>query len=270
MFKNLLVLVTLSLAFPSGIKAQIVINEVLPNPQGGDDGAEWVELYNTSSQTVPLLGCVLHLHETDNNQNVLFGEEDFVEKYKVISWDRSWLNNNADEVRLECGTYSDTVSYGSGKSVIAPSEGNSLGRSPDGEGGFYVLSSVTLGEVNSAPPTSTPLPTNTATVTPRLTPTPKPSNTPIPTNMPTQIKAPTGRAVEDQSIEDELKTDENGNGTRGVLSANENTNNKENSDQVEEKKENVKNFPIVAVVFILVGFGLIVFPVFSFLRMKKL
>jgi hypothetical protein len=58
-----------------------------------------------------------------------------------------------------------------------------IGRSPDGSGSFFKLSSATKGGPNSAPipdPTNTPTsgPTSTPTVTPTITQTPAPTQTP--------------------------------------------------------------------------------------------
>ena len=43
-------------AVPSLASAQVVINEVMYNPQGSDSGREWVELYNQGSSDVTLVG----------------------------------------------------------------------------------------------------------------------------------------------------------------------------------------------------------------------
>jgi hypothetical protein len=264
--RNLLVLVTLSLVLPSAVKAQVVINEVLPNPSGEDDGAEWVELYNMSSETVTLKGCTLYLHETNNSQRVLFGEGDFVEKYKVVSWDERWLNNNGDKVRLECAMFNDSFVYGGDNGIGAPREGISLGRSPDGAGAFYILSAITLGEANSTPPTSTPLPTNISTPTPRPTSTPRSTNTPAPTNVPTKTKIPTAGPKE-EGAENDLFAEQNDSKNNDVLGIKQNDEvNDENFPKIESEKE---NFPFIAGVFIIVGFGLISFPVILFLKQIK-
>lgn len=263
MFKILLILTIFALTFPLAAKAQVAINEVLPNPPGEDDGSEWVELYNTTSQIVPLLGCTLFLHETNNSQSVVFGEGDFVEKYKVISWDKSWLNNSGDQIRLECETFSDSIAYGSEKNVVAPSEGKSLGRSPDGTGSFYVLSSVTLGEANSAPPTSTSIPTNTATVTS------EPTSTLWPTNEPTRIMTSIIKPTEEENDEDDLSGHEREDLSSEVLSTSGENEVGQNSDQVNDGKKNNRTFPIASAIFILIGLSLIGFPAIRYLRMKK-
>ena len=213
LIKILLTSLIILLTSFSNIFAQVVINEGFPNPVGPESGGEWVELFNTSSEVQSLNDCTLHLHSTDNNQRVVFGDEAFIDDYEVISWDDSWLNNGGDLVRLICPNFSDSISYGdvNGSTVEAPAEGVSIGRNPNGTGGFYVLASVTMGGPNSAPPTSTPTPTNTPTPTPTptksptptkvptptKTPTPKPTVKPSPTQKPTVIVSPTNNQTED-------------------------------------------------------------------------
>lgn len=41
--------------------SSVILSEVLPNPAGSDAAGEFIELYNTSSQTVSLSGCILRL-----------------------------------------------------------------------------------------------------------------------------------------------------------------------------------------------------------------
>ena len=84
--KTILIFLALFLFSFNTVGAQVVINEVLNNPAGSESGAEWVELYNKSSSPVSLSGCVLFL-DVSADQKVQFGENDFVDKYKVISWD---------------------------------------------------------------------------------------------------------------------------------------------------------------------------------------
>ncbi len=46
----------LSLALPAAAHAAVTINEVMYNPKGSDSGREWVELYNSGSSDVALVG----------------------------------------------------------------------------------------------------------------------------------------------------------------------------------------------------------------------
>src|SRR4030042_6399387 len=145
MYRSLLFALLLILIFPNIASAQVVINEVLLKPEGSDDGAEWVELYNLNSGVQSLASCVLYLDDSYAPQKVVFESEDFIEKIEVISWDASWLNNSGDQIKLECPSFSDTVTYGSitGATIAAPDEGESFGRSPDGSGRYSLLVSLT-------------------------------------------------------------------------------------------------------------------------------
>ena len=142
--------------------AQVVINEVLPNPVGDDSGAELIELYSKTDSPLSLDGCILYFHETDNYQKVVFNAGDFIDKYKVISSGGEWIRNTGDQIRLICTSFNDSVSFGdmTDSVVAAPNEGLTFGRSPDGTGGFYLLSSETMtngGSSNSSPISQFPL-----------------------------------------------------------------------------------------------------------------
>lgn len=242
------------------ISAQVVINEVFPNPEGDEAGAEWVELYNLSNEPISLEGCILYLHESDNNQKVKFSDDDYIEKFKVVSWDESWLNNSGDETRLICSTFNDSVAYGSanGALVGSPKEGFTIGRGPDGSGNFYVLNSVTLGSINSQPPTSTPMPTISPTPIPTREPTATVTFTPTPTRIPT--KTPTSAPTLSDSPE----------GEEQVLGLKEDEVEIEKDEEgISDSKENKTPIPLAARVFILAGLGLIGFPVTNYFRLKK-
>ncbi len=256
--KYLFVLMLVFLIFPGTIKAQIVINEVFPNPAGDEGGAEWVELYNLDANPASLSGCILHLHESDNNQRVVFSDDDFVEKFKVVSWDDSWLNNSRDKVRLVCASFHDETAYGvaNGAIVTSPKEDLSIGKSPDGTGEFYVLSSVTLGNPNSLPPSSTPAPTYSPS--PQPTSSPTPTLIPTPTFIPTKISTPTIEPVQQgEEISQILGTDEKKDDNISV------------ETQLSDSEESKKPLPLAAGLFILAGLGLIGFPVINYFRLRK-
>jgi hypothetical protein len=249
------------LLFPTNVYAQVVINEVFPNPADNEAGAEWVELYNLSDEPASLADCVLYLHESDINQKVEFEEGDFidgVDKYKVISWDKTWLKNSGDTVRLICSSFKDKVSYGDagGASVSAPKEGMSIGRSPDGTGDFFVLNIFTLVGPNSQPPTSTPVPTNS----PTPTPIPKPTSTFTPTPTPKPKKTPTLTQVP-------TKDEEEGTQILGTKGGEDDIDNEKEQTSDPEKERG--KFPLAAGAFVLTGLGLISFPVVNYLRLKR-
>ncbi len=58
---HLFALLAAALLLPAGLKAQIVINEVLANEPGAERSLEWIELFNRSEDDVSLNGFVLHV-----------------------------------------------------------------------------------------------------------------------------------------------------------------------------------------------------------------
>jgi len=175
--------------FPKACFAQVVINEFLPNPI---DGADWVELYNTTSQDVSLDDWILDDEGTKSNMFEI--EEATISAHGFRLFEvGSRLNKNSDTIFLmdNQGVVVDEYSYTSD-----PGNNISFGRMPDGES-WGICSELTPGLENKcALPTSTPtpiptsLPTNTPTPPPAVTPTKKPTSTPTKklTSTPTPTK----------------------------------------------------------------------------------
>jgi len=142
--------------------AEIKINELIANPDGTDDGAEWIELYNPTDSDVDLSGWMVE-SGTSSYTNATSFEDGIVIKSEgllliggalVADADHVmdiYLGNaatGADAVRIvDCdGQAIDTVLYGSGNpdgwlddnaevsdSVAEyPSEGQSIARLTDG------------------------------------------------------------------------------------------------------------------------------------------
>jgi Lamin Tail Domain len=165
--------------------ADVVINELLADVAGTDEGREWVEVYNRSTEAVSLAGWTLES-----------GTQSYAERFRfdeVVLAPGSWLvlggpdvkgadllapeltlgnaGSSADAVRLvdASGTVVDTVVYGTPNSdgfaddagpltaslAPPPAEDQTLARSPDGadsdQGTDFVLASPTLGGPNPAP-----------------------------------------------------------------------------------------------------------------------
>ena len=80
-----LTLILFLFAFPSNINAQVVINEFSP-----ESTPEWVELYNTSSETISLSGYVIHFDENLEIQKNEFCSDDQLagESFKLITFSR--------------------------------------------------------------------------------------------------------------------------------------------------------------------------------------
>ena len=144
----------------------VVINEISPisNP-------EWVELYKNTDGEVSLEDCILYLNENvDTSQKIVFTSSDIItsdEKFKLIqkgdyNWTTNWLNNNGDKVSLNCTWGEDSIAYGDhNPSLGKPKESETIGRSPDGSGNFYILDLATPEDNNSEPPAPSPTPTPT-------------------------------------------------------------------------------------------------------------
>lgn len=79
----------------------VVINEVEANPAGGDEGNEWVELYNPSSYAVDIGGWMLST--THGTTVTLTIPEDTVidsGQYLTFSYQGQWIDNEEERVLL--------------------------------------------------------------------------------------------------------------------------------------------------------------------------
>lgn len=168
------------------VRAQVVINEFLPNPPVGEN--EWVELYNSSSEQVSLTDLILT--DSANHDQALSSLGSIPPtSFAVYEYPKGdgWLNNDhGDSIYLKhASEVLDQYSY-----AADPGENVTFGRFPDGLGEFVVLSHASRGLANSAPisPTLTPPPiathTSKPTATPKPTPSPKPSPLPSPSEHP--------------------------------------------------------------------------------------
>lgn len=150
---------------PSPVPSQsyvrtIVINELLPNPQGADTEGEFIELSNVGSSTVSLTGWKLDDGETGSSPFVI-GEGTELSAGGFVAFFRSQtgiaLNNDGDIVRLldPGGGLVSEIAYAS------IDEGNSLNRASNGI--YEISTSTTPGGVNviRAPVLKTPTPTTT-------------------------------------------------------------------------------------------------------------
>lgn len=98
------------------LSTDILLSEVLPNPEGSDTEEEWIEIYNAGSTDVDLGNWSLDDEEEGSSAYVFpagtqIEAQDFLVIYRSNS-DIS-LNNDADEVRLFDfeGTLQDSVLY---------------------------------------------------------------------------------------------------------------------------------------------------------------
>ena len=146
----------------------ITLNEFLPNPEGSDDGLEWIEVYNASGQEVRLDGWMIEVGTSEWKGSIEFsfpaeavieaggflvvgGEEvtEFTPDY-VAEGLSLGNGSSGDGLRLlDCeGGIADTVVYSSdgtnddeitddslavaGSPAVMPDDNASLGRYPDG------------------------------------------------------------------------------------------------------------------------------------------
>jgi len=157
----------------SAQESDIVINEIMPNPNGSDFDYEWIELYNTSDQQFDLSDCLLNekvfpegttippfdyiviardLVDKDED------EQSFEERYGNHSgvWGDSSLENfqaaelsinlknSSDTVMIECENAEDSTSWENAQS------GQSFSKDEDGEWTDEYL--VTPGKMNEPIP----------------------------------------------------------------------------------------------------------------------
>jgi hypothetical protein len=159
----ILALVLLSLITPKTLHANILINEIFPNPEGSDvDNAEWVEFYNSGNQTVDLSHFYLD-DDTNFDEDIGSGIIQLTGKLNagdLCFWGlSSYLNNSGDTPTLFDSDKKIIDSY----SFSSSSEGKSISRIPNG--GVWVLdqkpskANTNCLSLASIPPSSTVSPT---------------------------------------------------------------------------------------------------------------
>lgn len=81
---------------------EVIVNELLPDPEGSDEGGEWIELRNTSDHTVSLAGWQLDDEEGGSKpyafKNETIGAESFLVMNNSVT--HITLNNTKDSARL--------------------------------------------------------------------------------------------------------------------------------------------------------------------------
>ena len=107
---------------------KVVVNELMPDPEGADAGLEWVELYNNGSATVDLSGWRVEAGTSDygvvgtlpdgttlpSRGFLLVGGDQVPSRDGELTGSLPNASSNADSVRIaDCvGTPVDTVIYG--------------------------------------------------------------------------------------------------------------------------------------------------------------
>ncbi len=140
----------LSLLLAPIANASVVINEFFPAPQSG---AEWIELYNTDSETVDITDW--YLEDTLSSPSILHSFESqqlAADELLVIELSSAKLNNSGDSITLYDGADQiiDTTTYTSSQSNL------SWSRQTNGE---FVLTQPSPDQANPQPsPSPTPSP----------------------------------------------------------------------------------------------------------------
>lgn len=254
------------------VKAQVVINEVFPNPDGSSELNEFIELFNLGVESVTITGW--QISDTQGAIKTYVISEGTLDSGAYLSFRRSTtgiaLNNTGDGVELKdaSGVLKNSMSFGETK------ENRSFSRIPNGTGDFVADTDVTELSANTAPSTpeatsppqvSTPSPAPiliTASPSPTKTPSPTKSPTPTPTKTPavTKTAAPLGK-ISTPVATVSAQTSE-------VLGVQVTPDNSKNSTR--EPPINTKN-KISFLPFILVFIGLcfIAVPVFSIIKNVK-
>lgn len=250
-----------NLLIPLNIKAQVVINEFVP-----DSTQEWVEFYNASDsadylKTYYVDDDIDFVNDSGSSaKKVLTNINCSNPTFPTIDTS-SFLNNSGDWVVLfdSSGLLIDKYEYKSN-----PGKDVSIGRYPDLNGSFSILAYSTKADANASPPTpeATSTPTNTATPTETPTSSPSPTSSPIKTPTPTPKKTPTLALT---SIATSSATPQ-----EDVLGEKTTLPSLNTSNPMSTPIENdQKSVPTMAIVLVVLGLGFIGFAIFSMIKNAK-
>lgn len=180
--------------FATPVHAAVVINEVFPKIT--DPAQNWVELFNTGSESVSLNQWKLD-HTAGDAKSFILNASMNIGAHSFLTLTGSQtaitFSTEGDTVRLfdasnakiDSQTYPGTLGYNT-----------SMGRSVDGDGVWAICTTATFNTNNNCPqpsPTATPVPTSTPTPIP--TPTPFPTPTIQPQTFGSLIPSPTTSQV---------------------------------------------------------------------------
>jgi len=231
--------------FPVRVSAQI-INEV--NSGTSDD---WVEIYNNSAVTIDL--SLYKLTDKAGNEKALLGSL-APEGFLAFDWSNR-LNNDGDIVylmRISDGQTLETLTYGSEGGVCAPDSTQSVGRVNNGN--VFERLSPTKNATNvGAQLFPCPTPTQGPTASPTQAPTSVPTATPIKTPTPVPTKTPTPKSSPTTSPEIAEDATSNPSDVSVLGLRDQMTEEVKDASKSSEKK----NFPIIAIGFIVAGVAFI-------------
>ena len=255
--------------------ASVYINEF-----GSSDNPDWVEIYNSGSSSVDL--SLYKLEDLAANTLTLSGTIT-AGGFATFDWSNR-LNNSGDTIKLNLladNSTVDSVVYGSGGSISAPSAGQSGGRQTDGGSGLVVFTAASKGVTNNS---SVPTPSPTSSPTPTPSPGPTNTNTPTPTKVPntptptlTSTSSPTKKPTSTPSSTEDLTVVNDSNPTTPEIILGTQTvgENQPEGEQTEENKNSLslgKSFTLgkalIAGGFALVGLTFVGLSGYSLLKRR--
>jgi len=242
-------------------RAQIVINELMPNSSSGNTN-DWVELYLLPSATQSAQLAGYSLQDSTSDIKDLSGS---IQPGGFIVIDvLNRLNNAGDIIKLvNSGGTVDQISYGSEGGICMTDVDQTIGRFPDGTGSFVKFLLGTKGlantgsQINCPTPSPTPTPTPTSTQSPSPSPTLNPSPIPSPTKRPSPTEAPS--LVSFSSPQGTTGPEEK---VLGIASSDFGT--ETSTPQVSESTD--KKLPATALIFIFGGLGLMGVSLYLFFK----
>lgn len=266
-FSIFILLIIFQFVIVKKVFAQVVINEV-----GINDSPQWVELYSTDDMDIS--GWILKRTAPSTiytiPSNTFIGPSS--NKFFVANVSNI-LNDSGDTVYLyasDSSTLKDEIAYGGDGNVCLPGNGESIGRYPDGDNTIERLATETKGSSNSstsldACPTPTPTQAPTSSPAPTLTPESTDTPTPIPTDTPTKLITPTSQV---EGAETQIGNDSGSSNNISDIRNSLNANDSSNSQVTVASEKTSQKFPIIAIVFIILGILFLATPLFIILKKR--
>ncbi len=165
------------LLVPASVVAQVVINEVLPDPADSDEENEWVELYNNGNEEINISGFILKdaaNHELTIPEGSIIQSKNWFVIYRNGNASFS-LNNSGEETVI---LYDLTNNLLDSFSYSGSATDKSWGRIPDG-GSISPTKLVPTSAGANKAPDPIPSPSPSPEPTPKSEPSPSASGTVI-------------------------------------------------------------------------------------------
>lgn len=122
---------TFSKSDPKAGVGDIVMNEIMPDPEGSDSGNEWIEIYNKGAASVDISGYYVTDENTGTKREIVPGGTSLASgDYYVFELSVQILRNSGESVSLfnASDTLLDEYTYGTA------TEDKTIARLPDGDG----------------------------------------------------------------------------------------------------------------------------------------